>query len=97
MPEPTPEPTPVRADTVAAATNAVGQALARYRQLLRRLLLLTVALVLLGFAGVYRHAEPRVIAGVFGLAALVALAMLGAAVLWPLAITRAARRDRGER
>ena len=90
MPEPTPEPI----DATDASASAVGHALARFRQLLRRLLLLTVALVLLGFAGVYRHADPRVIAGVFGLAALVALAMLGGAVLWPLAITRAARRNR---
>ena len=74
------------------ASDALAAAMARYRQVLRRMLGLTVALVALGAAGLYRHAAPAVIAGVFGAAALVALIMLVAAAALPLAIARAARR-----
>lgn len=67
---------------------AVFAALARFRRLMARLMLLTLGLVGLGVAGLKRGSPEWVVHGVFALAALAALAML----LAPLAMAWSVRR-----
>lgn len=75
-------------DPAGAGNTAVFAALARFRRLMARLMLLMLGLVALGVAGLRRGSPDWVVEAVFALAALAALAML----LAPLAMAWSVRK-----